>query len=107
MMNINLDELSLAELKQLRSEVDEAIKSFEARNLAKARKEFEARAKELGITLDMVVGVKPDQKKKKSAAKPKFRNLQDPEVTWSGRGRRPIWFVEALEAGVAEEEMKI
>lgn len=106
MMEINLDELSLAELKKLHQDVENAIKSYEERNLLKARKELEARAKELGVTLDMVAGAKSGQKKKKPA-KPKFRHPENSDLTWAGRGRKPTWFVEAIAAGVTEEDMKI
>jgi len=106
MPNINLDKLSLTELKKLHQDVEGAIKSFEERNLLKAREELETRAKELGVTLDMVAGVKSRQKKK-TPAKPKFRHPENPDLTWAGRGRKPTWFVEAIEGGLSEDDMKI
>ncbi|WP_354540899.1 H-NS histone family protein [Roseovarius sp. MBR-6] len=29
----------------------------------------------------------------------KYRHPENPALTWSGRGRKPQWFVEALDAG--------
>ena len=40
-MQIDLSELTLSELKKLKSNFDQAIESFQARALAKARKELE------------------------------------------------------------------
>ena len=36
---------------------------------------------------------------KSGASDAKYRNPDDPSQTWSGRGRRPRWLTEALEAG--------
>lgn len=46
-----------------------------------------------------------------AAAKPdasdaKYRNPDDPSQTWSGRGRRPRWLSEALEAGRKLEDLQ-
>jgi DNA-binding protein H-NS len=38
---------------------------------------------------------------------PKYRNPNKPEQTWSGRGKQPKWFVEALEDNISREEMEI
>ena len=50
------------------------------------------------------------QKQKTSRSRnqtPKYRNPNNPEQTWSGGGRKPKWFVEALEDNVSEEAMLI
>lgn len=38
---------------------------------------------------------------------PKYRNPNNPEETWSGRGVKPRWFRDALAAGISPEEMEI
>ena len=40
-------------------------------------------------------------------AAPKYRHPENPAVTWSGHGRRPQWFVEALEAGKTAGDLAI
>ncbi len=52
---MDLNTLSLDELKKLHKELDRAIKTFEARKLETARAELEAHAKELGVTLKQVL----------------------------------------------------
>jgi len=38
---------------------------------------------------------------------PRYRDPDNPFNTWSGKGRRPEWFREQLEKGIAPEEMEI
>ena len=92
---MELNSLSLDELKKLQKDVDRAIASFEARRIATARAELEARAKELGVTLNQVLG-DDGAKKAKKPVSVKYRNPNNPEETWSGRGRKPRWLTVAL-----------
>jgi DNA-binding protein H-NS len=45
---------------------------------------------------------RPSQK-----GEPKFRNPDDPSITWSGRGRHPRWMNELLAAGRAIDDFRI
>lgn len=38
---------------------------------------------------------------------PKYRNPDNPEQTWTGRGKAPLWFVAATEAGKSREDLQI
>jgi DNA-binding protein H-NS len=38
---------------------------------------------------------------------PKYRNPADPKVTWTGRGRQPLWFADLLKKGKKAEELLI
>ncbi|TCO72332.1 H-NS family nucleoid-associated regulatory protein [Rhodovulum euryhalinum] len=100
----DLEKLSLAELKQLRKDVDVAIASFKDREKAKARAALEEKAKEFGFSLDEIVG-KKTRRSAKSVAK--FRNPENPSDTWSGRGRRPKWLEEALNKGASLDDFLI
>ncbi|MCC5958218.1 MAG: H-NS histone family protein, partial [Rhodobacteraceae bacterium] len=48
-----------------------------------------------------------DAKPKRAPAPEKCRHPENPALTWSGRGSKPLWFVEALEAGKTAEDMAI
>lgn len=37
---------------------------------------------------------------------PKFKNPKGPQ-TWTGRGKRPRWYIEAIDSGIAKEAMLI
>jgi DNA-binding protein H-NS len=100
---MDLNSMSLEELKQLQKDIDKAIKSFEARRLAEARRELEQKAQDLGVSLAEVFGIKG----KKTKGLPKYRHPEDPTLTWTGRGRKPVWFVEAIAAGKRVDDLRI
>lgn len=64
-----------------------------------------AAAQELGYNLEELVGSK--SKSPKTTAAPKYRHLDNPEQTWSGRGRQPAWFREAVAAGASPDGLAI
>ncbi|MBY6117483.1 H-NS histone family protein [Mameliella alba] len=104
MVDINLDGLSLEELKRLEKDVAKAIKTFEARKKNEARAAAEAMLRDMGFTLSEIV---EDVKASKKVSAPKYQHPENPEKTWTGRGRKPNWFVEALDNGKTEEDLLI
>lgn len=105
MADIDLNALSLAELKQLEKNVAKAITSFEDRRKAEARAKVEELARELGFSFDELAEAAPTRKRAASA--PKYRHPKNAEITWSGRGRKPAWIVDALASGKSLEEFAI
>ena len=94
---MDLNAMSIAELKTLQRDVERAIASYEQRQLAAARAELEARAQELGFSLAQIVALeKGAAKRARAAVAPKYRNPQNPAETWTGRGRKPRWLTVAL-----------
>lgn len=105
---VDLSKLDLDELKQLRADVDDAIKDFEGRRKREALAAAEAIAREMGFTLKELVGDAPKSKERKSATQaPKYRHPENPQVTWTGRGRQPAWMKEGLEAGKSLDDFLI
>lgn len=100
---MNLEKLSKEELVKLQADVDKAIKSLESRRRTDALKAAQAAAKEHGFTLDQLT----TSAKVSGVLSAKYCNPDDPEQTWSGRGRKPRWFVSALESGKTADEMEI
>ncbi|HVR07513.1 MAG TPA: H-NS histone family protein [Thermoanaerobaculia bacterium] len=37
----------------------------------------------------------------------KYRHPEEPHLTWSGRGKRPLWVAEALEKGQALSDLEV
>ncbi len=62
-------------------------------------------AKKHGLSLNDVMPAGKGAKRR--AAAPKYRHPENPEGTWSGRGRRPSWVNEALEKGRSLEDLAI
>jgi DNA-binding protein H-NS len=102
-MTVDLDKLSVQELKDLQKEIPKAIKRVGERRKQEARAELEARAKELGFSLPELLEVG----RKGKSAEAKFANPNDPSTTWSGRGRKPKWFSDAVAKGKKPVEMAI
>ncbi|MDO5657279.1 MAG: H-NS histone family protein [Paracoccus sp. (in: a-proteobacteria)] len=102
----NLENLSLKELRALRNRIDQAIESFEDRRRRDAMAAAEQVAREHGFSLADLTGGKATRKSGAKAAA-KYANPQDPTQTWSGRGRRPAWVVEHLDADKPLEDLAI
>jgi DNA-binding protein H-NS len=106
MTNTDLSKLSLEELTSLKADVDKAIQNYETRKRNEALAAAEAAAQAAGYSLsDLMAGSRLG--KKKTASPPKYQHPENPELTWSGRGRQPRWLKEAVEAGQAQEEFLI
>lgn len=98
----NFDAMDIKELQALRSRVDAAINGYQARKRADAIKAAELAAKDHGYKLSELVG-SPRRKSKQDEVK--YAHPDDASLTWSGRGRRPRWVMEQLEAGRSLEDM--
>ena len=102
---IDLSKLSLDELKTLRKNVEKEIKDFKSRARTAALKDLQAVAKKHGLSVEEIVGKKG--KARKAAAPAKYRNPADASQTWSGRGRQPVWFKEAIGKGKSAKRLEI
>ena len=106
---INLGKLSDKELKALRQRIENELKNSRTRALAAATQELQDAvqkiAKKHGLTVSEVLGRK--RKSRTSPVPAKYRNPNNPGQTWSGRGRRPAWFLEATENGASAESLEI
>jgi len=91
-MDLNLKDMSLVELKALQKDVAKAISDYEVRKKKEALKAVAELADKHGFSIAELL----DSVKSKDTAKaPKFRHKDNPELTWTGRGRRPAWFESA------------
>ena len=102
---VNLEALSLKELKDLQAQVAKAIASYEDRMRKEAVAELEEKARSMGFTLAELLGT-PVTRKRAPAAE-KYRNPADANETWSGRGRKPRWFELALAEGKSPDDLLI
>ena len=105
MADFDLETLPLSELKKMQKDVAKAIFTFEDRQKTEARTKVEAVARDLGYTLAELVGT--ETKTPRAHGPAKYRHPENPALTWSGRGRKPRWFTDALAAGKTEDELAI
>lgn len=109
-MAINLDALSPAELQALIKSAEAQMGAARKTHIHEVRAKMDALLASSGLTLDEVYPRRGSKgtKSPKAAVAPKYRNPDNAAQTWSGRGKRPLWFVEALKKrGVTAESLLI
>ena len=110
-MALNLEALSPKELQDLIATAQSKMKAAQANHIQAVRTKIDTLLKSAGLSLDEVYPTrrsKGTQAKKKSSVAPKYRNPANPEQTWSGRGKRPLWLNGALKKrGVVLESFLI
>jgi DNA-binding protein H-NS len=106
MAQIDLEEMSLAELKALQKRVAKAIDGYEERQKFQALAALEAKAREMGFSLSELTGA-PQGKAKRKPAAPKYRHPDDASITWTGKGRQPAWFKTAVTSGVSPDDLLV
>jgi DNA-binding protein H-NS len=104
-IEMNLHAMSLGELKELQRNVARAIASFEDRKKKEALLALEEKARELGFSIAELTGAKVMRTRAPVAAK--YANPDNPADTWSGRGRKPKWFTDALAAGRTPADLSV
>ena len=104
MQDIDWNNLSLDELKGIERKAAKAITSFEDRRKKEALAALQATADEMGFSLNELLG---GSKSNTIKAAPKYAHPENSERTWSGRGRQPTWFKEAVEAGTDAADLLI
>ena len=102
-----LNEMSLPELKSLKGRIDRAIAEFDDRRRQAAMLALAKAARSHGFTLADLLGEAVTVKQPRAAAVAKYADPKDPSRTWSGRGKRPLWFRAAMEAGISDDAMRI
>ena len=105
MAEFDVETMSLKELKSLQKDLAKAISTFEDRQKSDARSKLEVIAKEMGYSLAELVGT--EVKPARAPAAAKYRHPENAALTWSGRGRQPLWFVAALDAGKSPEDLAV
>ena len=108
-MAINLDSLSPAELQALIKNAEAQMESARKNQVQEVRTKIDALLKSAGLSIDEVYPRRGGKGAKgpKAAVAPKYRNPENAAQTWSGRGKRPRWFNDALKAGKKEKDLAI
>src|SRR5690554_4480299 len=108
MANYDLKSATLRELESLQKQVEREIADRDKRHRKEALSALKEKAKQMGFSLGELLEDSSGAKgKTRAPAPPKYRSLDDPDRTWSGRGRPPLWIKEAQEKGIDIETMRI
>ncbi len=115
-MAIDVKSMSRKELEKLRDQVDKQLEKLANQDKKAALEAAEKAAKAHGFSLGELTGstAAPKTRAKRGTAKsgksvnpPKYRNPENPDQTWTGKGRRPEWIKAAQDKGVDIETMAI
>lgn len=102
----NIEKLTYAELVELRGQVDALIVERQGEEKAALKEKLAELAKAQGFELSDIVGNGRGRKGSKVAVK--YRDPNNPENTWTGRGRMPRWMAEATKKrGVTKEDFAV
>ena len=105
-MAIDLKNMSVDQLEDLMSRAKARIVEVKEETVNKLREELAAKAKAHGYEISDLFGRKA-KNKVKTPVKPKYRHPGNADVTWSGRGRQPVWVREALASGKTLDDLSI
>ena len=102
------ENLSLDELLEAQKQLQEKLQAEKHNAIA----EIAERMKLMGISIADIQGffnhTKPvSSSKPNSSSKPKYRNPDNPDETWTGKGKPPNWFKTAIKKGKEKESMLI
>jgi DNA-binding protein H-NS len=120
-MKFDLKNMSRRELEKLRADIDKALHKITEAEKKSALEAVKKAAKAHGFSLDELTGAKPAATSKAAAparvkkpkgdgrakVAPKYRNPNDPEQTWTGRGRAPKWVEAHIAAGGSKDDLAI
>lgn len=101
---IDLDKLDVDELRAITESAQQLIAKKQHQRLYDAYMQFERIAEESDSTIEEILKAGEKLEKKRSI---KYRNTENSEETWTGRGRKPTWLVEALAAGKDLEDFAV
>jgi DNA-binding protein H-NS len=107
-MAIDIKSLNHNQLNDLISKAQLRQNELRKEKVGKLREKVHALIKAEGYTFEDIFGAGVRVKRRGTGSvAPKYRNPADPEQTWSGRGKRPRWFSDALKAGKKEKDLAI
>jgi DNA-binding protein H-NS len=98
-----LTDASVAELTDVKELVEKLMREQTAKEQAALKASIEAIAKATGVSVDQVLATLVNKKRGRKSEEPrlpckiKYRHPEQPELTWTGRGKEPKWLNEARE----------
>ena len=105
MATINgLDKMSYAELLKLQERIEAAIAEKRVEDAATTKDALRAMAEKAGFNINDLFGRRGSSK---GSGVAKYRNPKDSSQTWTGRGRKPNWLVDAVKKGAKIENFSI
>jgi len=106
-MNAHLSNMSLNDLTRFIAEAECALAKKRNAQHQHVMEEIRHLADSINVKVSFRDSEKPHNKLKGFKVAPKYRNPENPNQTWTGRGYRPLWMVALIDAGHRLEEFRI
>jgi DNA-binding protein H-NS len=100
-----IEKASYRELVEARDAIEVALTKRKDEERAEVKRRVAELANESGFEITELFGGKRGGRKATPSAK--YRNPKDPSQTWTGRGRKPNWLVEAVGQGAKLESFEV
>ena len=108
MARMNVEKMTLKELLELQDTVADAIGRKRVEQRASLKAQIAALAAESGFSVEeLLVGKRGRKAGNGASVEAKYRNTDNAEETWAGRGRQPRWLAAQLKKGVKLEKFLI
>lgn len=105
MAKINgLDNLSYAQLLHQQKRIEEAIAAKRVADAQATKEQLRALAEKAGFDIKELFGKRGSPK---GTGVAKYRNPKESSQTWTGRGRKPNWLVDAVKKGAKLDSFAI
>ncbi|ASF47836.1 H-NS histone family protein [Methylovulum psychrotolerans] len=108
---ITVEELVNRPLKDLlafQEKLNKAVENRKEKDKREVYDKIQSLALEAGFSLaDLLTHVPSEKNLKKATAKVKYRNPDNKDEGWTGKGRKPAWLITQLGAGRKLEEFAV
>ncbi len=98
----DLSKLSIEELETLVRDAQAEIAARKEAERERVLQQVRELAASIGMSVEELLRL---QRAGRGTVEVKYRHPENPEMTWSGRGKRPQWVTEALASGKKLEDL--
>src|SRR4051794_17710385 len=98
----NVDKMSLKDLVALEAKLASAIAEARTRERSEVKRQMAELASSSGFSISDLFG--SGKKNGRSVGAAKYANPDNPEDTWTGRGRKPNWLLAKLKKGAKQDD---
>ena len=102
--------LSFDQLLDLKARIDAEITKRHGTEIETLKNKIKTIASTLGVSLAELFGLTTEQhveRRSKRHAKIKYRDPEQPENTWTGKGRPPKWIQMRLDDGATKDQFQV
>lgn len=106
-MDTEMHHLSEEELANVIANAQRALKSKQHGKRREVISKIKELASSIGVSVEIIDEDKPASSLRGAKVPPKYRNPDNHEETWTGRGMKPRWMQAKIEQGRNPEEFLI